>query len=286
MTTTTLLDFDATSHVIEGDYPIHYHEAGEGPALLMLHGSGPGVSGWSNFKGNLPVFAEHFRTIVMDMPGFGLSGQPEYDDTYPKIAARAARTLLDSLEIERTHLIGNSMGGYVAAELTLAHPERVDRVVMMGPGGLEVPTLAPSPSEGWKRLSEFLAAPTREGMVAWVDCMVANRAVVDDALIDERFANAMKPGAIERAKAVFGTFASYPPDPPLWTIAHKITHKVLVTWGRDDRMVHFEGGLLPFRRMPNAELHVFSGCGHWAQVERKTAFERLVIEFLTRPDDV
>jgi 4,5:9,10-diseco-3-hydroxy-5,9,17-trioxoandrosta-1(10),2-diene-4-oate hydrolase len=282
---TDLLDFDTTSKWVEGDVRLHYHEAGSGPTLVCLHGSGPGVSAWSNFRGNLPVFADHFRTILLDMPGFGLSGHPAFDDIYPRVAAAAVRRFVDSLGLGPIHLLGNSMGGYVATEFTLANPDLVGRLVLMGPGGLEVSTFAPSPSEGWKRLSEFLENPTRDGMVAWVDCMVANRSVVSDELIDERMTNALKPGAIDRAKEIFGTFAKFPINDPPWTRAHLLANPTLVTWGRDDRMVLFEGGLMPYRRLPNAELHVFSNCGHWAQVERKKEFERLVIEFLTRDEN-
>lgn len=280
---TQTLDFDATGRVLEGRFRLHYHEAGSGPALVLLHGSGPGVSGWSNFKGNLPVFAGGFRAVVPDMPGFGLSDRPELDRAYPKVAADALVFLLDELGIDRAHVLGNSMGGYVAAEAALAHPDRIDRLVLMGPGGLAVNPFSPDPSEGARRLSEFMMNPSREGMVAWVDCMVADKSVVDDALIDERLANALKPGAIESAVAIFMSLAQHPDDSPLWARAHMIRHPTLVTWGRDDRMLPFEGALFPFRRLPNAELHVFSRCGHWAQVERKAEFERVVTEFLTRP---
>ena len=279
---TDQLDFEATSKWLEGAYRLHYHEAGTGPTLVLLHGSGPGVSAWSNFRGNFPVLAQHFRTILLDMPGFGLSEHPPFDKLYPKIAAEAVWRLVQELDLGKVHLLGNSMGGYVTAEFALAYPEAADRLVLMGPGGLEVTTLAPTPSEGWKRLSEFLVTPTREAMVAWVDCMVANRAVVNDELIDERLSNALKPGVLDTTKEIFGTFAKFPAENPPWSVSHKITQRTLTIWGRDDRMVLFEGGLMPFRRMPNAELHVFSNCGHWAQVERKYEFERLVIEFLTR----
>ncbi len=280
---TQTLDFDATSRKVEGSYRLHYHEAGAGPALVLLHGSGPGVSGWSNFKGNLPVFAGQFRTVVPDMPGFGRSEPVELDRAYPKVAADSVRFLLDELGIERAHVLGNSMGGYVAAELALAHPDRVDRLVMMGPGGLAVNIFSPDPSEGARRLTEFMMNPSREGMVAWVDCMVANKKVVDDELIDERLANATRPGAIDSAMAIFMSLAQHPDDSPLWARAERIKHPTLVTWGRDDRMLPFEGAVFAFRRLPNAELHVFSRCGHWAQVERKEEFERVVAEFLTRP---
>jgi len=83
---TDLLDFDQTAHTLVGRVPLHYNEAGEGPVLIMLHGSGPGVSGWSNFKANFPVYAQHFRTIIPDMPGFGRSPLTELDRPYPEVA--------------------------------------------------------------------------------------------------------------------------------------------------------------------------------------------------------
>jgi 4,5:9,10-diseco-3-hydroxy-5,9,17-trioxoandrosta-1(10),2-diene-4-oate hydrolase len=280
---TEQLDFDATSRVLDGDWPLHYHEHGSGPVLIMLHGSGPGVSGWSNFRGNLPVFAKEYRTIVMDMPGFGRSPLLSLDRRYPHVAADAVATLMDRLGIQTAHFLGNSMGGAVTMQFALSHADRADRLVLMGPGGVNV--LGPPVSEGGKRLNEFLAAPTREGMVAWVDTMVAERSVVNDDLIDERMRNALAPGVIESARAIFASLndPKYRDDPPVWGLTNRIRHRTLITWGRDDRMVPFENGLLPWRRMPNAELHVFSKCGHWAQVERKDDFERVVLEFLSRP---
>lgn len=277
------LDFDSTSHHIEGRYRLHYHEAGEGPPLVLLHGSGPGVSGWSNFKGNLPVLSRTFRTIVPDMPGFGLSEPAELDRAYPRVAAEAVAFLMEQLGVDKAYVLGNSMGGYVAAELALAHPDRVDRLVLMGPGGLAVSIFNPDPSEGARRLTEFMTSPSREGMVAWVDCMVADKRVVDDELIDERMANALRPGAIESAMAIFMSLAQHPEEVPLYARAAQIKQPTLITWGRDDRMLPFEQAVFAFRRMPRAELHVFSRCGHWAQVERKDEFERVVTEFLTRP---
>src|SRR6478735_8115915 len=106
--------FDATSRRVDaGPYSLHYHEAGSGPVLLMLHGSGPGVSGWSNFRGNLPVLAQHFRVLILDQPGFGLSAKPTLDQNYIVIAADAVRAFLETLAIERVSIVGNSMGGGV-----------------------------------------------------------------------------------------------------------------------------------------------------------------------------
>ncbi len=276
------LDFDSTSRYLEGECRLHYHEAGSGPALILLHGSGPGVSGWSNFRGNFPVFAERFRTVVMDMPGFGRSDLPALDRAYPRVAADHVARLLDGLGVDRAHLLGNSMGGYVALEFALAYPDRVDRIVGMGPGGLAANIVGPEPSEGARRLGEFMMAPSKATMAAWVDTMVANKAVVDDELIEERLANAMAPGAMQSAMAIFGSLGQHPEAVPMWARVRAIKAPTLITWGRDDRMLPVEGALFGFRQMPNAELHLFSRCGHWAQVERKAEFERLVIDFLTR----
>jgi 4,5:9,10-diseco-3-hydroxy-5,9,17-trioxoandrosta-1(10),2-diene-4-oate hydrolase len=282
VTATTTLQFEDTSRFLEGEHRLHYHQAGQGPALVLLHGSGPGVSGWSNFRGNFPVFANHFRTVVMDMPGFGKSERPPFERAYPRVAAEHVLRLLDALGIEKTHLLGNSMGGYVALEFALAHPDRVDRLVGMGPGGLAANVFGPDPSEGARRLTEFMMAPSKAGMEAWVDTMVANKAVVDDTLIEERLANAQVPGAMESAMAIFMSLAQHPEEVPLWARLKGIKSPVLITWGRDDRMLPVEGGVFGFRQLPNAELHIFSKCGHWAQVERKDEFELIVIEFLTR----
>ncbi|HEX6394146.1 MAG TPA: alpha/beta fold hydrolase [Acidimicrobiales bacterium] len=282
MSAVTTLDFETTSRYLEGDYRIHYHEAGDGPALVLLHGSGPGVSGWSNFRGNFPVFAGQFRTVIMDMPGFGKSERPELDRAYPRVAADGLARLLDGIGIEKANLLGNSMGGYVALEFALAYPDRVDRMVLMGPGGLAVNILGPDPSEGARRLGDFMMAPSKGAMEAWVDTMVANKAVVDDQLIEERLANATVPGALESAIAIFSSLGQHPEPVPMWARLRGVKAPTLITWGRDDRMLPVEGALMGFRQLPNAELHIFSKCGHWAQVERKDEFERLVIEFLTR----
>ena len=279
----TTLDFEATSRFLEGEYRLHYHEAGRGPALVLLHGSGPGVSGWSNFRGNFPVFADRFRTVIMDMPGFGRSERPPLDRAYPRVAADHVLRLLDGLGIEKAHLLGNSMGGYVAFEFALAYPERVDRLVGMGPGGLAANILGPDPSEGARRRADFMMAPSKAAMEAWVDTMVANKAVVDDQLIEERLAHALAPGALESAMAIFASLGQHPEPVPLYARVKAIKAPTLITWGRDDRMLPVEQALFGFRQMPNAELHLFSKCGHWAQVERKDDFERLVTEFLTRP---
>jgi pimeloyl-ACP methyl ester carboxylesterase len=272
--------------VTVGDLELSYHDVGEGPAVVLLHGSGPGVTGWANFGANLPVLAPHLRCIVLDQPGFGQSSRQErYERNYLRISADALGGLVDALGLETVALLGNSMGGDVAVRFTLDNPKRVSKLMLMGPGGTGASILGPSPSEGITRLMEFNADPSREKIVAWLKTMVFDARLVDDALIESRFAAATEPGAVKNLQDAYATF--YDPamaEPvPLWGEVHKIRQPVLMCWGRDDRVAPVEGALFPARRMAKADLRIYSRCGHWVQIERKADFERAAIEFLGEP---
>lgn len=280
------LSYESTRSTVDANgLEFSYHEAGEGEPLILLHGSGPGVSAWSNFQDNLPVLATQFRVIMPDLPGFGRTPLPHIDQVYPVLAAERIVDFMSAMGIDSAHFIGNSMGGNITAELADRHPERVRRMALMGPGGLAVSIFGSDPSEGGKRLFEFLDDPSRERMIAWVECMVSDPKLMTDALIDERMSNALVPGAVARAKEIFASIF----DPklsaahrPLWSRASGIKAPTLIIWGRDDRMMPYDQTHFVVRQMPNVELHTFSNCGHWAQIERKDAFERVVIEFLNR----
>lgn len=274
---------DTSRHITVDGLKLRYHEAGSGPPLVLLHGSGPGVSGWANFGANLPVLAEHFRCLILDQPGFGASERPEvYQRNYLRIAADAVLGLLDRLELPTVHLLGNSMGGAVATLVALEHGRRIDRLVLMAPGGVGVNVLGPEPSEGIRRLLDFTGEPTRERVLAWLRTMVFDEAVLTDELIENRWAAAADPAAIAAIRDAYATFANpaFAEPIPLWARLRALRNEVLLLWGRDDRVTPAEGALLPSRQLPNADLRLFGRCGHWAQIERKDAFERAVIDFL------
>ncbi len=275
------LTADSTRKTVTVDgHDLAFHDVGEGPPVVFLHGSGPGVTGWANFGDNLPAL-QGIRAIVVDQVGFGASGRPEtYARNYLQISADAVLALLDSLGLEKVGLVGNSMGGDVAVRLTLDHPERVTALLLNGPGGTGAPILGPQPSEGIARLTEFNLDPTRERIVAWLRTMVFDQRRGTEELIEARFAAATAPGAVKNLQDAYATF--YDPamtgDVPLWAEVHRIKQPVLLCWGRDDRVAPVEGALLPARRMPRCDLRVYSRCGHWVQVERKADFERAVLE--------
>jgi pimeloyl-ACP methyl ester carboxylesterase len=267
---------------------LRYHEAGDGPPLLLLHGSGPGVTGWRNFRGVLGTFAEFFRCLILEFPGFGVS-----DDFggHPMITAfDAVARFVDALGLAVVDIIGNSMGGGVGLNFAIAHPDRVGRLVTVGGIGRNV--LTPAPTEGIRLLQEFTEEPTRERLIRWLHSMVYDPAVITDELVEERWNHATDPATLAGARRMYSKEAfdqmisameaSKGPQP--WAIMHRLKAPTLITWGRDDRVSPLDMALIPMRTIPNAELHVFPNCGHWTMIEAKEAFENVVLAFLLRKD--
>ncbi|OLT42728.1 4,5-9,10-diseco-3-hydroxy-5,9,17-trioxoandrosta-1(10),2-diene-4-oate hydrolase [Saccharomonospora sp. CUA-673] len=266
---------------------LHYHETGgdDGHAdtVILLHGGGPGASAWSNFSRNLEVFGKHFHTIAVDQPGFGRSDKPTEHPQYFVHSSTAVVGLMDALGIEKAHLVGNSLGGGTAVRLALDHPDRAGRLVLMGPGGLSVNLFAPDPTEGVKNLARFAApaGPSREKLEAFLRVMVHDQSLITDELIDERFAAASTPESLAAMGAMGASFGG--PDYEkgmLWREAHRLRQRVLLIWGREDRVNPLDGALVALKTIPRAQLHVFGRCGHWAQLERFDEFNRITTDFL------
>ncbi|MFF9542519.1 alpha/beta fold hydrolase [Streptomyces albidoflavus] len=266
---------------------LRYHEVGEGPPLLLLHGSGPGVTGWRNYRGNLAAFARHFRCLVLEFPGFGVS---DPTDEHPMAAApKAVLRFLDGLGLDRVDVIGNSMGGIVAANLAIGHPGLFGRLVTVGGIGRNI--FSPAPGEGINLLMDFTENPSRQALVRWMHSMVHDPAVVTEEMIEERWTQATDPDTLAAARRMYGrealtasmAAARASEQPPYWAMLHRITAPTLITWGRDDRVSPLDMALLPMRTMPRAELHVLPDCGHWVMIEQKEAWESAVVAFLTRP---
>jgi 4,5:9,10-diseco-3-hydroxy-5,9,17-trioxoandrosta-1(10),2-diene-4-oate hydrolase len=273
-----------------GDLTLNYYEAGDltdvggGLPLVMLHGGGPGASAWSNFGSALPGFAEHFRTLLIDQPGFGGSDKPEVVGNYYRFAADYVVHLLDELGIERVHLLGNSLGGGTAMRLALTHPKRVGRLILMGPGGASLNIFHADPTEGVKRLMDFAANPSRAALRAFISVMVVNQDLVTDALVEERYADATAPGAQAALASMGASFwkADAYEDGMLWREAHRLRTHTLLTWGREDRVNPLDGAMVALKLIPKASLHVFPNCGHWAQIEAADEFREVATAYLSR----
>jgi 4,5:9,10-diseco-3-hydroxy-5,9,17-trioxoandrosta-1(10),2-diene-4-oate hydrolase len=279
-----------------GGITLNYYEAGVstsstdgtplggGLPLVMLHGGGPGASAWSNFGSALPGFASDFRTLLVDQPGFGGSEKPEVQGNYYRFAADHVAALLDEIGIERVHLLGNSLGGGTAMRFALSYPERVGRLVLMGPGGASLNLFHADPTEGVQRLMDFAGDPTRERLRAFISCMVVNQKLVTDELVEERFADATAPGA-QAAMASMGMSFWNPDtfeDGLLWREAHALRQHTLLTWGREDRVNPLDGAFVALKTIRKAQLHVFPNCGHWAQIEAADEFREITTAFLAR----
>ncbi len=286
MTTVSEVTFESTSRYaqVRPDLRLHYHEAGvgNGPTIVLLHGGGPGASSWANFARNIPVLARDFHVLAVDQPGFGLSDKPTEHPQYFVHSSSAVKDLLDTLEItDRVHILGNSLGGGAAVRFALDYPDRAGKLVLMGPGGVSNNLFAPDPTEGVKALSTFVGEPTRENIEKFIRIMVFDQKLVTAELIDERFELARTPESLAAMRAMGKSFASADFEKGmLWRDAYKLRQPVLLIWGREDRVNPLDGALVAVKSIPRVQLHVFGGCGHWAQAEKFDEFNRLTTDFL------
>ena len=263
------------------EWKMHYNEAGEGPVVIMVHGSGAGATGWANFHRNVDSFVDAgYRVILMDCPGFGKSDPLVTAEPRFVINARAIKALMDALDIDKAHLVGNSMGGGSALGFAVAYPERLDKMILMGSGGVGRTSLfTPLPMEGIKLLFGVYRDPSMENLKKMLDVFVYDSSALTEELISLRHKSILaNPQHLENfiksvdlSKFQMGDFSANLPD---------IKHSTLITWGRDDRFVPIDWSLKLLNGLPNSRLHVFSQCGHWAQWEHADAFNRLVIDFL------
>ena len=233
---------------------------------------------------------EHVRAHLQEVadhalvPGFGRAHQPEFREHFFNYSARYVVGALDKIGIEKAHFLGNSLGGGATLRIALDHPDRIDRMVLMGPGGLAFNVFYPGLSEGLKAVRDFYRGdgPTREKMEAFIRVMTFDQSLVTEEFIDERLALAIDPETMEGTRHALETVRSreYWADGELWRDLEKIRQRTLLVWGRDDKTMPLDGAFFAMKRIRDVQLHVFGRCGHWAQMEHTEAFDRLVIGFL------
>ncbi|MBL8471579.1 MAG: alpha/beta fold hydrolase [Rhodocyclaceae bacterium] len=286
MATATALTEAGTSkfaRIKEGDLDLqlHYNDCGEGAeTVVMLHGSGPGASGWANFNRNVePLVAAGYRVILMDCPGWSKSDPIVCTGSRSELNGRALKGLLDAIGVDKVHIIGNSMGGHSAVAFALANPARVGKLVLMGGGTGGPSQFVPMPTEGIKLLQGLYREPTIENLKKMMAVFVFDTSSLTEQLYQARLDNMMS-----RKDHLENFVKSLTVNPKQFTDygprLGEITAPALVIWGRDDRFVPMDIGLRLIWGMPNAELHVFNRCGHWAQWEHADKFNRMVLDFL------
>lgn len=262
---------------------LHYNDTGNGngnEVVVMLHGSGPGASGWANFHRNIQPLADAgYRVILMDCPGWSKSDPIICKESRSDLNARCLRGLLDALNIERAHIIGNSMGAHSTTAFALTNPDRIGKLVLMG-GGTGGPSLfTPMPTEGIKLIGQLYRQPTIENLKRMMQVFVYDASTLTDDLYQQRLNN-----ILARQDHLENFVKSLQAFPKQFTdYGHRLdeVHALtLIIWGRNDRFVPLDVGLRTLANLPNAQMHIFNQCGHWAQWEHADAFNRLVLDFL------
>lgn len=261
----------------------NYHDSGgAGAPVLLIHGSGPGVSAWANWRLVMPALAQQARVIAPDMVGFGYTERPQGFVYNMDAWVRQAVGLLDALGIERTDLVGNSFGGGLSLALAIAHPERVRRLVLMGSVGVPF-AITPGLDAVWGY------TPSVENMRAIMDYFAFNQGLMSDDLARLRFEASIRPGFQESFAAMF------PAPRQRWIEAlasaeadiRALPHQALVIHGREDRVIPLSTSLTLSSWIQRSQLHVYGQCGHWTQIEHAARFARLVGDFLAEahPDE-
>ena len=258
-----------------GGIKTNYLEAGQGPAVVLVHGSGPGVTGYANWRLTMPTLAEQFRVIAPDMVGFGYTERPSGLRCDVDLWADQVVGLLDALGLERASVVGNSFGGAIALRVAARHPERVHKLALMGSVGVPFPI-----TEGLDAVWGY--EPSVESMRRIMDLFAYDRDLISDELAEVRYRASTEPGFQESYAALF------PAPRQRWVDAmvtsdeqiRAIPHETLVIHGREDRIIPLATSLRLAELIDGAQLHVFGHCGHWTQIEWSAAFNRLLAGFL------
>jgi pimeloyl-ACP methyl ester carboxylesterase len=257
-----------TNYIEVGD-PTH-------PPLILIHGSGPGVTAFANWNGVIPTLAEHFHIFAPDMVGFGYTDCPEsLTEINLDIWVSHIAGFMDALGIASARFIGNSFGGALTVALAARHPEKVDKIVLMGAAGLPFPI-----SDGLAKVWGY--QPSAQAMRDLMETFAFNPALVTEAIVESRYQASIRPGAQE-------AFARLFPEPRQARLdalctpedqLRALSQPTLILHGREDVIVPLSVSQRFNALIPDSELHVFGHCGHWTQIEKKARFLDLVIPFL------
>jgi 2-hydroxymuconate-semialdehyde hydrolase len=275
--TTTAADPIQAGHTIDVDgVATHYHDAGTGRAVLLLHGSGPGVSAWANWRLVIPELAESLRVIAPDQIGFNQTLPPAGVRYGRELWTAHALRLMEELGIDSYDVVGNSMGGAIAFSMATAAPERIGRIVAMGTMGI-AQELPPGLDEVWGY------EPSPESMRRLIQLFAFDLSIATDELVQLRYQASVAPGIQEAFSSMF------PAPRQCWlddlALSDEelvaIRQPVLLVHGWNDRVVPPTSSLALMDVLPDARLHAFGRCGHWVMIEQTKPFNDLVERFLS-----
>ena len=263
------------STIDAGGIATNYHDSGQGAPVLLIHGSGPGVTAWANWRTVIPALSQDSRVLAPDMVGFGYTDRPPGMEYTLDGWAGHALAFLDAVGIDRARIVGNSFGGALALALAIRAPQRIDRLVLMGSVGLEF-ALTPGLDAVWGY------QPSLDNMRALVDLFTWDKRFVTEELVRLRYEASIRPGYQETYSRMFpaprqrGVAALASPEAEIAALANE----TLIIHGRDDQVIPLDSSIRLHRLIPRSQLHVFGQCGHWTQIEHNTRFCNLVRDFL------
>lgn len=258
-----------------GNFNTNYHDVGGGSPVVMLHGSGPGVSAFANWNKIFPLLKDYHRILAPDMVGFGYTERPDGIVYNMDNWVQQTVDFMDALDIEKADLVGNSFGGALALSMAVNYPERVGKLVLMGSMGVSFPI-----TYGLDRVWGY--TPSFENMKELLGLFAYNRTYISDDIAKSRYESSMQPGFQESFSSMFPA----PRQQGVEAMAGNeiyikgIKNQTLIVHGRDDRVIPLENSLKLVQMIENAQLHVFGKCGHWTQIERANEFAALVQNFL------
>jgi 2-hydroxymuconate-semialdehyde hydrolase len=279
MSTMNMPNPEVAKSVVANGIRTNVHDVGQGPPVLLIHGSGPGVTAWANWRLVMPELARQARVIAPDMVGFGYTDRPQGQRYDMDAWVAQAVGLLDALGIEQTDLVGNSFGGALALALAIRHPKRVRRLVLMGSVGVTFP-ITPGLDAVWGY------TPSLDNMRKLLDIFAYDRGLVSDELARLRYEASIRPGFQESFAGMF------PAPRQRWVDAmasaeqdiRALPHDTLIVHGREDQVIPLSNSLTLSQWIARSQLHVFGQCGHWTQIEHAARFARLVGNFLAEAD--
>lgn len=275
------LSADGGRLIETGGYPTNCHIAGEGKPLLLLHGSGPGVTALANWRGLIPPFSKSRHVIAPDLAGFGYTQRPmglpyQFLETWTD----QILNLLDTLSVEEpVDVIGNSFGGALTLALAMSAPERFGKLLLMGSAGAPL-DITDDLDFAWGY------EPSLENMRRALSSMAYNQSIVTDELVELRHKASLTPGFLESYAELFPAprqrwlDALITPDDQL----AKIDHPCLLIHGKHDKVVQYQSSVHLANHLPNAELVLLEDCGHWVMIEQTNAFIDQATRFFEIPN--
>ncbi|HEX2912107.1 MAG TPA: alpha/beta hydrolase [Chloroflexia bacterium] len=291
-------DLEKGGYAKIGGFNTHYHLAGEGPTIVFVHGSGPGVSAWANWRLALPELQKEFTVAALDVVGFGYTERPEHFEYSARDWADHVISFIEALGVGPVHLVGNSMGGGVALQIAHRRPELINKMVLMGTTGCHFEI-----SAGLDKVWRY--KPSKETMMDLLKLFLYNQNSATPELAELRYKASIQPGFQESWERMFPLRPQGPHEAPedvstfmaaeepeegslQWRVDDlaledseiaAIKHPSLVIHGREDQVIPIQNAYKVFDLLENAELHIFGKCGHWTQIEHKDGFNRLVGDF-------